>query len=104
MNEADYESPCSGCSHPVGQHVKSVDGKVRCFNVQTGVSTDGVLGMPWSERCDCVDYRSKSREWKEVENARIEKQLRETFERENACLISNMLEKAKSLKGESRVR
>ncbi len=48
---------CQGCNHPIGRHVKCVDEKVRCFVVESGMST-GVI-MHYTQECDCLDYRSQ---------------------------------------------
>lgn len=61
---------CIACGHSLGDHVQSVDGKVRCWHVDSGISDSGILGMPWSQRCDCLDYKSEIAEWRKAEEDR----------------------------------
>lgn len=49
---------CVGCEHPIAKHFESVDGKVRCLVVEHGTSTRGVIGIPYTNDCDCVDFVS----------------------------------------------
>ena len=53
---------CLGCGHSIGQHFQSVDGKVRCLYADSGTTTSGILGIPYTTQCDCVDYRSDAAE------------------------------------------
>lgn len=53
------EEICVGCNHTIGMHFQSVDGKVRCLMPESGTSTSGVLGMPYTMHCDCVNYVSE---------------------------------------------
>lgn len=50
---------CQGCDHRIGEHFQSVDGVVRCLHSESGHSTSGIIGMPWTSRCDCVNYKSE---------------------------------------------
>lgn len=54
-----YMSVCNGCGHPRARHYRDVDNIVRCMVVASGRSTSGVIGEPWSQECDCTNYRSR---------------------------------------------
>lgn len=69
---------CEGCDHSLGSHYKAADDSVRCLVTDSGLSTSGVIGMPWSWSCDCVDGVS------EAANYQREKQKREDAERDEA--------------------
>jgi hypothetical protein len=45
-------------------HFKSVDEVVRCLVEDRGVSDRGILGIPYSHRCDCTDYHSEQADWR----------------------------------------
>ena len=49
---------CPGCGHTMSMHFRDVRGVARCLVVDHGVSTSGIIGEPWSCRCDCVEFVS----------------------------------------------
>lgn len=48
---------CPGCGHPMSLHVNDVTGRARCFAVERGVSSSGVLGLPYERHCPCADFK-----------------------------------------------
>ena len=64
---------CAGCGHSLGSHFESVDKHVRCLVTEHGTTTGGVIGLPFTHSCDCVDYvspkmdRQRGREKRERE-------------------------------------
>jgi hypothetical protein len=54
------ESHCAGCGHELARHYTALDGTARCLVVRSGHSSSGVIGIPWSQDCDCVNQRSES--------------------------------------------
>lgn len=76
------EEICPGCGHSIGRHVKCEDSRVRCFCIESG-TTIGII-MNYVQMCDCVEFRSESRERREVEEKkRNEEWRREMDERLN---------------------
>jgi hypothetical protein len=59
VSEIDTEV-CAGCEHGIDLHYNDVRGVVRCLNVDSGTSSKGIIGLPYSVRCDCKDYQSKT--------------------------------------------
>lgn len=57
-------STCLACGHPRARHFRDVDGIIRCLVTESGVSTSGVIGLPWESLCDCTDFRSEAAELK----------------------------------------
>lgn len=80
------DSVCEACGHLIGEHFRSVDEKVRCLHSESGVSTSGVLGMPWTSKCDCVDYVSPHTARKREEQAREEREEKELRDKSYAEL------------------
>jgi hypothetical protein len=50
---------CLGCDHPISRHVNNVSGVALCLVVDTGVSSKGVIGIPWEHPCDCENFVSE---------------------------------------------
>lgn len=48
---------CDGCRHSLGLHYRDVKGIARCMVVSRGVSTRGILGLPWEQGCPCVEFK-----------------------------------------------
>jgi hypothetical protein len=53
---------CVGCEHDLDSHVVTVTGAVICLVTQHGVSSRGVLGIPYHSGCDCKNYHSAQRD------------------------------------------
>lgn len=70
MSQTETIEVCPHCDHPIGQHFESVDGKVRCLHSTQGASSSGVIGLPWKDDCDCVDYVSPKTEARRAEAKR----------------------------------
>lgn len=51
---------CLACEHSMRSHFQSVTGEVVCLVSESGTSSSGVIGLPWTRRCDCVNYESDS--------------------------------------------
>lgn len=64
------ESFCTTCEHKLGDHFKAVDGTVRCLHVESGLSSRGILGEPFTTRCDCVNYVSRRGSARHSSNAK----------------------------------
>lgn len=84
-------SNCESCGHPLAQHFTDVTGVARCLHVHSGVSTSGIIGMPWSHHCDCENMRSeravRRAAEEEIEKAKREREmeeLRQRFKERNA--------------------
>ena len=60
---------CIGCGHSLGNHFQDVTGKVRCLFSSSGTSSEGVLGMPWAETCDCINYGSERTTHRKIKEA-----------------------------------
>lgn len=52
-------APCQGCDHPLRRHFRAVDGVVVCLVTESGTSSSGVIGLPWTRRCDCENHVSE---------------------------------------------
>jgi hypothetical protein len=67
---------CPGCDHNMRSHFVSVTGEVICLVSHSGTSSSGVIGIPWTTHCDCVNHESPStkerREHEAAERARSE--------------------------------
>ena len=63
---------CEGCGHTIGEHFNDVRGIARCLHVDSGVSDRGIIGIPWSSRCDCVNFHSAQTNMRREEEARKE--------------------------------
>lgn len=50
---------CSGCGHPLDQHVRSVRGTVICLCVWHTSSQRGVIGLAGLRHCDCRNFQSE---------------------------------------------
>lgn len=61
---------CAGCDHSLSRHFVDVTGVVRCLVTESGHSTSGVIGLPWSVACDCADYRSKQANYRRAVEAK----------------------------------
>lgn len=73
---------CVGCGHDIEMHFQNVLGKARCLVTERGVSSSGVIGLPWEVACDCIDYHSEIAEAKkrrDEEERRREKQWTEAL-------------------------
>lgn len=68
------ENNCDGCDHTRGRHFRDVDGVVRCLVVASGVSDRGVIGIPWSAGCDCVNFISPQRTRERADKERQQEQ------------------------------
>lgn len=86
---------CVGCDHPIGMHFESVDRKVRCLCFSSMVSSKGVIGMPWYQGCDCVDYVSEIVSRRKVQ----EEANREEWKRETDKLVKVIEERMKNERG-----
>lgn len=61
---------CESCGHPRALHYRDVDNIARCRSVESGVSTSGVIGIPWSRGCDCEEFVSRQAEAEKDRNRR----------------------------------
>ena len=86
MSETTTEV-CVGCTHLIGKHFMAVDGKVRCLVTHHGFSDSGVLGIPYSGECDCVDYVS--------ENTTRRREKIEQEQREHDAAMQRMVDEIK---------
>lgn len=64
---SDNKQVCAACGHSMEMHFRNVLDQVRCIITDHGVSTAGILGMPWETPCDCTDYHSERAEAKKRE-------------------------------------
>lgn len=81
------EQVCAGCGHPVGGlHFQDVTGAVRCLLRNERMSTSGIIGIPYTETCDCMDYQSAHAEYKrkvdEEDRARMKALVAQFFPRD----------------------
>jgi len=78
--EAISDEECPGCGHSIDDcHFTNVRGVVRCTNVDSGTSSRGVIGIPYSHRCDCKNYVSESVQREREEEAAKELRWKEAF-------------------------
>lgn len=82
----DTSGTCPGCEHPLSQHFKDVTGVVRCLYSRHGLSDRGVIGIPWTEHCDCADYVSVQGDQRR-EQERLE---REESEARTAAMVERI--------------
>lgn len=73
-------SNCVGCDHPLRSHFRSLSDEVVCLVTTSGVSSSGVMGIPWTSRCDCVDFQSPKTQEMRAEKAREEARMEEVKE------------------------
>lgn len=78
MSEEDEEI-CAGCDHLIALHFKDIREVIRCTNVDSGTSSRGVIGIPYSQRCDCKNYVSQTVERQREEAAVEESRWQEAF-------------------------
>jgi hypothetical protein len=43
----------------MARHFQAVDGNVYCLCSTSGTTSRGVIGIPWTQECDCVNYFSE---------------------------------------------
>jgi len=78
--EQEDKEECPGCNHLWDIHFRNIKGIVRCTHIETGTSSRGVIGIPYSIRCDCrngvsviaTERRAKS----ETDITRFQKEFR----------------------------
>lgn len=49
---------CPGCEHGLRGHFVCLTGEVVCLVSHSGTSSSGVLGIPYTVHCDCVNLKS----------------------------------------------
>lgn len=64
------EQVCKGCEHPLSRHYKAADDSIRCLVTDSGLSSSGIIGMPYSRSCDCVNGVSKASTYKQSRQRR----------------------------------
>lgn len=72
---------CRGCNHALRDHVRNVQDEMICLHIDRGVSTSGVVGIPWSQVCDCLNGASTSRRYQDEMEAHDEQRRREVTDR-----------------------
>jgi len=64
---------CPGCEHDLDLHYRSLAGNDKCLAEESGVSTSGIMGLPWNWHCDCTngvsEYADRIRERRRAEDA-----------------------------------
>ncbi len=53
-------SPDCECGHDERLHHATPSGRFPCAHVRSGTSTRGIIGLPYSHRCECESYRPAS--------------------------------------------
>ena len=53
--QIQHTDTCTFCGHWAESHAVIVSG-VRCRVVVTGLSHGGVIGLPWTESCECRQF------------------------------------------------
>lgn len=53
--QIQHDDRCAFCGHAAEQHSKVMSG-VLCRYSESGVSTRGVSGLPWSRHCPCRQF------------------------------------------------
>lgn len=76
---ADVEQFCAACNHGLSWHFADVTGVVRCMVVAQKVSQTGIIGIPYSERCECRNHELQRRMILEVKPAEIDAKFREVI-------------------------
>lgn len=82
---------CPACEHSLGRHYRAADDTIRCLITESGTSTSGVIGLPWSRACDCRNGQSKhtdARRSREAAKAREDTEYFESLRREISAHVS----------------
>ena len=62
MSETSHDDPrwtiCI-CGHAEHQHRATPSGRFVCCAVTHGTTSSGVIGLPYSYECECVNYRTE---------------------------------------------
>lgn len=53
---------CAACGHSRGKHYKDLDGVTRCNYQEHGTTSKGVIGLPYTVECDCVNLKVPKRD------------------------------------------
>jgi hypothetical protein len=69
----DRDVTCAGCEHSLEAHVRTEAGAVRCFVSHSGVTSEGVIGIAYTTRCDCRDFKSDIADRKREQHAADER-------------------------------
>lgn len=73
---------CPGCPHYLSRHYHDVRGVARCLVTESGTSTSGMTGLPWTSECDCTNYvseRALAAEWRRGEEEKVMRMTVEEF-------------------------
>jgi hypothetical protein len=75
---SDEQKCCESCKHPLSEHFRDVTGTVRCLHSDSGYSTSGIIGVPWTMRCDCADMISARSVQREAEKQKERERFRKS--------------------------